>query len=264
MMNSCCNPNVAKKEVCSNHGTIIGQTNLDKYVLLKSKKGMVTYKVTKQISDIFGTKRYEPIFKLLSIIENELKEPLPFTVELDYITLEGFKRCGDEEKGYITLKKTIGTKIFELLNDISIRKTTISAEKIQDNYLGVIDLQNLKEYYEKYHDIVMDCFNKNYTSLCIYDVIYRNRHSAKFLNNIYDAIKNENDDEVSTIKREYACMLLVEYLAEMSIHASERTREELSYQMAKINTEFNELDSDILSTIPRDRRLIIDHIFNLL
>ena len=104
-MNSNCNQNVAKKEVCG------VQTNYsDRYLLLNSKKGKVTYKVTKQISDIFSTKRYEPIFKLLSIIENELTEPLPFTVELDYITLEGIKRCGDEEKGYINIKKFIGTK----------------------------------------------------------------------------------------------------------------------------------------------------------
>lgn len=261
MMNSnCnCNQNVAKKEVCG------VQTNyLDRYVLLKSKKGMVTYKVTKQISDIFNTKRYEPIFKLLSIIENELTEPLPFTVELDYITLEGIKRCGDEEKGYINLKKFIGARIFELINDLSIRKTTISAEKIQDNYLGINDLKNLKEYYEKYHDIVMDCFSKNYTSLSIYDVIYRKKYSAKFLDNIYDAIKTTNIDEESTIKRDYACMLLVEYLSEMSIHASERTREELAYQMGKINKEFSKLNKDTLESIPRDRRLIIDHVYNLL
>ena len=258
-MNSNCNQNVAKKEVCG------VQTNYsDRYLLLNSKKGKVTYKVTKQISDIFSTKRYEPIFKLLSIIENELTEPLPFTVELDYITLEGIKRCGDEEKGYINIKKFIGTRIFELINDLSIRKTTITAEKILDNYLGINDLKNLKEYYEKYHDIVMDCFSKNYTSLSIYDVIYRKKYSAKYLDNIYAAIKNTDTDKYSNLRREYACMLLVEYLSEMSIHASERTREEIAYQIGKINLGFNKLDVDTLASIPRDRRLIIDHVYNLL
>lgn len=265
-MNSCSNhsnQNLAK-EVCSNVPNIEQTNYSDRYVFYKTKKGCVTYKVTKQISDIFLTARYQPIFSLLNVLEDKLNEPLTFTVELDYITLEGFKRCFDGENGYENLQKILGSRIFELLNDLSIRKTTISAEKIQDNYLGATDLQNLREYYDKYHDIVMDCFSKNYTSLCIYDVIYRNKCSARFLNNFYDAIRNKNNDEESTIKREYASMLLVEYLAEMSGQSSERTREEMTYQMAKINTDFKKLDKDTLSSIPRDRRLIIDHVFNLL
>lgn len=251
-----------KKDVCSKPIISIGQTNLDRYVLLESPKKKVTYRVTKQISDIFSAANYQKIFKLLSLIENQLTEPLAFTVELDYITLEAFKRsCEEDKNGYVNLKNRLGTKVFELINDISIRKSTMSSEEIQDNYLCDNDLDMLKEYYEKYHDIVMDCFGKNYSSLVLFDILYKGKAPASFLSNIYRAIKDENECEV---RKDFASRLLIEYLTEMSAYDSERVREELSYQMSEINKKFDKLDCQKLSSISNDMRLVIDHVYSLL
>lgn len=250
----------SKKDVCSK--SLVGQTNLDRYVLLESPKKKVVYKVSKQISDIFQNKTYSKLFRLLNLIENQLTEPLDFTVELDYITLEAFKRsCEENTHGYMNLKNDLGPKTFDLLNDLSIRKTTISAETICDSYLCKSDLVNLRKYYTKHHDIVLDCFKKNYSSLALYDVLYKSKSPASFLDNIYKAIKNKNETK---IRKDFASRLLVEYITEMAIYHSEKIREELSYQMCKINKDFNKLTDKELSTIDADRHLIIDQVYNLL
>ncbi|MBO5477458.1 MAG: hypothetical protein J6A15_06895 [Clostridia bacterium] len=263
-MNFNCNQKEIKQEVCNpKKGKTIKQTNLcDRYVLLESPKGKVTYKVSKQISDVFESRNYQGFFRLLGLIENQLDEHLSFTVELDYITLEAFKRCCEQDKrGYINLKNRIGTRIFELLNDLSIRKTSISSEEILDKYLCNSDLDALKEYYEKYHDIVMDCFSKDYSTLCLYDIIYNGSTTAQFLDKLHVSIKDEDE---CIIKKDFACRLMIEYLTEMSAHASEKTREELSYQMSVINKNFDNLDCHTLSTISNEMRLIIDRVYNLI
>lgn len=74
--------------------------NEEAYIYV-SPIGKVQYKVLKTISNMFETSTYETVFKMLYSLENKLSDKLPFTIELDFITLEAFRKAIKENREHL-------------------------------------------------------------------------------------------------------------------------------------------------------------------
>lgn len=187
---------------------------------------------------------YKEIFDELSSIEKKLDKPLDFDVQLDYIVLNSFKESftSDELK---TLADTIGIRIFEFINDLSLRKNIYETKSISDKYLYNDTLKQLKEYYETNHELILDCFKKGYSSLPLYDVLYDSKYHNSLLSEIYKVLENP---ELCKRKKELTYGLIIYVENELHLIQSEKLRDEFYYEMRLINKNYNKiLQEDICS-----------------
>ncbi len=256
-MNENCNQKNSKKDVCFTALDARVQTKFGNECLLyTSPKGKVTYMVSTGISSIFDNTKYKKFMKFLTLLENQLTEKLPFYVDINYITLEAFRLC-IENTGYYNLYRLLGANLFYLINDISINKSQIYPEEIYDKYLYDTDLSRFNSYYENYKEIVLECFKRGYSTLDLYNLLYKNQKPADFIKNIYTtAIQGDVND----LKTKIACYLFIEYYTTMSEHPVERTCTELYNKMKIININFGDLTDDDIS----HSFMNIDSIFNIL
>ena len=138
----------SKKEVCLDNVLFSRQTKKGENVIVYSKKGKVAYIATLNSKHIFTMKRYNDIFVLLNSLEDKLETPLDFNVSVDFMTMESIM----EFLKYNTansLKDTIGIRLFELLNDLTVQRKALSTKHIVDQYLSISELKKLKAYYDK-------------------------------------------------------------------------------------------------------------------
>ena len=247
----------SKKEVCLDNVLYSGQTKKGENVIVHSAKGKVSYKASRENMHIFDTKRYTNIFKLLDSLEDNLASPLNFLVSVDFMTMEAIMEFL-EYNDINLLKKTVDTRLFELINDLSVQRKSLSSKHIVDEYLNVYNLNQLKEFYDTYNEKVVEYFNKNYSSLPLYKALYNKERENSLTSNITRCIK---DNTSSTLKKNLACDLLVELGNKSYYYMSDKTIEELSYKAYYINKFFENIKDEDISLITY---LDIDNIYLLL
>ena len=249
----------SKKEVCLDNVLFSRQTKKGENVIVYSKKGKVAYIATWNSKHIFSMKRYNDVFLLLNSLEDKLETPLDFNVSVDFMTMESIM----EFLKYNTansLKDTIGIRLFELINDLTVQRKALSTKHIVDQYLSISELKKLKAYYDKYNKKVKEYFNRNYSSLPLYNVLYNKEKQSSLTSNIIDAITNEN---YSSNKKALACDLIVELGNKDYYFMSDKTKEELGYKMYYINKSFTKInDNDIKKLKPN--KLNIDYLYSIL
>ncbi len=248
---------VSKKEVCLDKVLYSGQTKKGENIIVHSAKGKVNYIASRENMHIFKTQRYTNIFKLLDSLEDTLNNPLKFLVSVDFMTMEAFMEFL-EYNDIDLLKKSIGTRIFELVNDLSVQRKSLSSKHIVDEYLNVYNLNQLKEFYDTYNEKVLEYFNKNYSSLPLYKALYDKERESTLTSNITKCIK---DNSSSDLKKNLACDLLVELGNKSYYYMSDKTIEELSYKIYYINKFFDKIKDEDISLLSN---LDIDNLYLIL
>lgn len=226
----------------------------DKYCLIKSDLGRVTYKVISTQTNIFNYPNYKKFFKMLKQIEAELDSDLPFYVSIDYITIEAFKEY-IQSHGYEKLKAIIDTKIFELLTDITLQTNIFNIEEIAKRYITDKDLINFHEYYALNSNLVLYNFEKQYSSLYLYEAIYKEKSPNEILANIYNLI----NDSKSSIRQDFAKNLIISFKNELSSIESEKKREDLFYYIVCINKNIDKFNENKIKSI---KNYSIQEIYN--
>lgn len=198
----------------------------------------VTFKLSKNMIDIFSNPLYAKFFKLLRKISNELDEELEFYVEVDYMTLEAFK-VYISMYGYEKLHENIGTKIFELMTDLTLQGFCYTPKNIADRFLTNTDLNNFKEYYANNKDVVYRSFKNGYTSLYNYEIMYKEKNPNSILSNLFSIIADKSQPK---LKRDFASNLWIEFQNELSKAITERSKNNLCNSIIKINNNINKID----------------------
>jgi hypothetical protein len=242
---------VSKKDVSSSE-----PTKNEKYVLVKSKSGKVTYMVANQNTHIFDYPRYSNIFNELDKIENCLEKPLNFNVKIDFITMDAISSSFTNSE--IThIFNIIGNRIFELLNDISSKKSLYDSEFIANTYFSDKTLKELKEYYDNNHEFVLKSFEKGYSTLPVFTVLQTNSSSI-MLDKIYSTIRDENS---SSFKRDLAFNLVAESDNVLHLTTSDRAKEDYYYHLLIVNKFFNELTEKDVNSLSN---ITIDSLYNFI
>lgn len=247
-----------KKDVCSKMIFNSEQKNLcESNIIFTSNGGYVTYLIPKSIANIVEYKPYRKFFKMLANIEKrELNEKLPFYVGLDYMTIESFMLY-IQSNGYKALEEKIGKYIFYLIADISLQRQLYKPREIRDNYITNNDLENLKEYYSSNNDTVTKSLIKNYSSLYLYEVLYKDKEPYSILENIREAILNLSNP----LLKEFARNLWISFENTLVKLSSEKSRDDLFYEIIYIN---NNLDKFTESKIKQVKNYDIDYIYSLI
>lgn len=222
-----------------------------KYCLRSNRK--VNYKFGKERANLFDIPRYKDVFTFIKRMENNIEEKLPISVELDFITLEALKIYMDENGDFSKLEQTLGINIFYLINDISLFHIT-KARRIIDDYLNDTVIKDLNNYYNNNLDIVLSAYQKNCSSLYIFDILERDKKYS-LVNNIYDSIK-----EKDPLKRNIASQLILDFESQQCKSISEKGKEELCYKISRINKVFNSIDYNDFKNI----NISIDNVYDYL
>lgn len=233
-----------------------GLAKKENCIIVKSKKGNVSYLVMKPNDNILENIAYKEIFEVLNSIESKLEKPLDFPVHLDYITLNSFKESFTCEE-LQTLKDTIGTKIFYFINDLSHKKNIYDTKYVSDNYLYNDKLKNLKEFYTNHKNLVEDCFARGYSSLPLFDAIYNNDKVNSTIKEIYDVL---NDELLSDEKRQLTYGLIIYVENVLPFIQSEKAKEDFYFMIRQINNNYNKiLESDICN----ESNLTIESLYDI-
>ena len=211
----------------------------------------ITYRAGKEVGNIFNISRYNDIFKLIKKMESNIKEKLPISVELNFITLEALKIYQEENGDFSKLEEILGNNLFYLLNDISMYNISKSS-KIADTYLNDDALKKLNDFYNNNLDIVLFAYEKNCSSLYIFDILQSNKNYV-LLNNLYNAIRGNE-----SLKKSIASKLILDFEALKKNSLSDKRKEELYYKMERINKKFNSIDFEKLKNIS----ISIDDVFD--
>ncbi len=198
----------------------------------------VTFKLQDNMSDVFENPTYCKFFKMLKNISYELDEKLQFDVEIDYVTLEAFKLY-ISSNGYKNLYNNIGTRIFELINDLSIQGFCFTPKDIAKRFLNNTDLIQLKEFYNSNEDTVYKSFKNGYSSLYLYEMIYKEKNHNCLLANLYSIIQ---DKKQPNQKRDFVSNLLIEFENELLKLTTENSRNNLCYCILKINDNIDKVN----------------------
>lgn len=225
------------------------------YYLFCLKEKKVKYIVKEK--NVLSLEKLGDIFALFNKEEQKLQSPLPFKVNLNTSLMFAFKNYFKIDE-IAKICDIMQDKIFFLLNDITLRRTLRSSRKIADEYLYTSKLEKLKQYYDKYENIVLNSFSKGYSSLFLFEVIYENLQVSPILGNIYKAAKSETVDGK---EKTLACNLIINFENEILDAHSENSREYIYYHISKINSVFKELDISKLN--PFNFSEIIDFYYSL-
>ena len=228
------------------------QRRSPKYCFQKNTK--VTYKVGKEIESIFNISRYNDVFLFIKKMENSIREKIPFNIELNYITVEALKSYKNDYGDFSKLEKTLGSNFFYLLNDISLYNLA-KVQKIVDEYLNDTAIKNLNQFYNANKDIVLYAFERNCSSLYIFDIIDKNK-TYKLLENLYDEIKFNKCN--NCFIRNVAAKLILDFESKKKIITSEKGLEELYHYIEMINKYFDSIDFNTL----KDVDISIDNVFD--
>ena len=206
-----------------------------KGIFMNSKNGKITYDVTHDGKEIFDNRKYQPLFDILNGLEKDLEKPLEFTIALDYMTLETFMHLL-KDTDYKKLISILGTRLFYLVNDIALKKSLDNPDVIADYYFFMQKITSLKEFYDKNEELVIESFNKKFSSLPLFDLIYEGSDYS-LISSLYDQVKIQDDNA----KKKLACSLILELKNHVTTITSESTKEDFYYDVYYINTHFNKL-----------------------
>lgn len=210
----------------------------------------ITYKTGKEIGNLFNIAKYNDIFLFIRNLESKIKEKLKFNVELNFITLEALKIYQNEYGDFSKLENTLGTNVFYLLNDISLYDIT-NTEKIVDEYLNDSIIEKLNDFYNNNEDIVLFAFSRNCSSFCIFNIIEKNMNYS-LLDNLYFEIKNN-----SVLKRTIAAKIIIDFESKKRNMTSEKSKEELYYQIEIINKRFDSINFEEI----KNYDISVDNVF---
>lgn len=230
------------------------QRRSPKYCFQKNKK--ITYKVGKEIESIFNIPRYSDVFLFIKNMENNIREKIPFNIELNYITVEALKLYKNDYGDFSNLEKALGSNFFYLLNDISLYNVA-KVQRIVDDYLNDATIERLNKFYNTNKDIVMYAFEKNCSSLYIFDIIDKNK-TYKLLENLYNEIKYNKCN--NRFIRNVAAKLILDFESKKKNITSEKGMEELYYHIEMINKYFISINFNSLKDVDISVDNIFDHI----
>lgn len=227
------NLNVIKKEVSQKE-----EQKESKYIFVNSNK--VTYKIKKDNECVLHQDKYKNFLAMLEKAEQKLKSKLKFTVQINFLTLIAFDDYKTEEE-LNTLFDIMGIRIFELIQDISLRKDINKIDIIKSKYIYNSKLKQLREYYDKYNEIVLYSFLKNdYSSLPLFDALYSGVNYSSCINNICKIMKMKKN----TLKKKLACVIYNEFMNKNYLLGAEKEIENLYYKINIINDNINKLTNN--------------------
>lgn len=183
---------------------------------------------------LFTNKRYSALKNLFEEMENNLKTPLNFDVNISCVMLEAFAKGIMEDDGLVELFQTnmAPKSFFCFVNDLSLARKHTSSREIINIYFTEKVIKKLNRFYNEYSDVFDFSQRFKYTTLPLFEVTGMN--DTQILQtqfpNLFQYLHDENKS-----KRHIVSCLINEFNNELSRSISENSRNELFHQLSEID-----------------------------